>query len=483
VANIRSSLLIVFSQNYINIGLQLAASIVVARVLSPGEIGVFSVAMVIVAIGNSLRDFGCGDYVVQVREFDETRQRAVSAMTFMMAWGLAALIYAGSGWVAEFYREPGVGRVLDLLTVNFLLLPFGMLVMANLRREMEFRVLAVIRVVSTLIQVGVTIGLALNGHSYMSMAWGAILSSVFNIAVAQYLRPKDLPILPGLKGLKEVFTFGVYHSTSTIMGDLSKGAPDLVLGRVLGMAAVAYFGRALGLLDMFNRLVMEAVNFVALPHLSNLNREGKSLSDSYLASLPYLTGLAWPFFAFLGIMALPIIRVLYGDQWDASVPLLRYLSVGEILLAPFLMLTAVMVSAGRIAADTKRNVVVISLRVLALFLLASNGLEILAIGFVLASLLGALYSLRLARDILGFSYRAFFTSMLGSFWLTLAASAGPLIVAISMEKDGGMVLPLLLSSGLALAGWLAAVYLLRHPMRVEIGQGIRLLKTRLTAGS
>lgn len=465
----RESLWILLSHSNAQFALQFFASLVVARLLTPNEFGIVSVAMVLIGIGHTFRDFGCGDYLVQERDLTVARIGSAVTVTFAMAWLIATVIFFGASSVADFYAEPGLKLAMQLLAVNFLLLPFGTVTMAYLRRIQEFERLAWVRTLSTLVQVSVTLVLVFFGFSYYSMIWGSIAASAFSVAAAFQLRPIELVIRPGVRGVRSVLSFGMYHALSTLMTDLGKGAPDLVLGRLIGMEAVAFFGRAVALVEIFNKVVMEAVGFLALPHFSLLHRSGASLAEAYIRVLPYLLVLAWPFFLFVGIMALPIIRALYGDQWDLAGPLVRYLIIGEMFVAPFLLLTAALVSSGRIAVDTRRNVVTTGLRVLALLALASFGLEIVAAGFMFASVIGAIYSFFVARGVLGFSSVDFFRSMISSAFVTVAAGVGPLYVVAQMDVVGaGAFLALMaaiVSSGL---GWIIAIYSIGHPARVEL---------------
>src|SRR5258706_9149173 len=125
VSRVRRALLISFAQNYGVLVLQFAASIFIARVLTPGEMGIFSVATVLVGIAHNFRDFGVANYVIQEKELTEDRIRSALGIAILVAWLLAAAMALLSGPMAEFYREPGVRSVMLVLALNFMLIPFG----------------------------------------------------------------------------------------------------------------------------------------------------------------------------------------------------------------------------------------------------------------------------------------------------------------------------------------------------------------------
>jgi hypothetical protein len=89
------------------------------------------------------------------------------------------------------------------------------------------------------------------------------------VAAAAWYRPRDFPRLPGLKGLAEVFHFGKFASGVYVFGQLGRGAPEMIIGRARDMVEVAYFSRASGLVEIFNRTVLRAVLPVCLPFFAH----------------------------------------------------------------------------------------------------------------------------------------------------------------------------------------------------------------------
>ena len=111
----------------------------------------------------------------------------------------------------------------------------------------------------------------------------------------------------------------------------------MVIGRAQDMVGVALFSRASGLVELFNRTVLRAVTPVCMPYFAQSNRQTGSTISGYLMSVSYLTVIGWPFLAFMGIVAYAAIRIVYGSQWMASVPLAQILcAAGAIELIHYL---------------------------------------------------------------------------------------------------------------------------------------------------
>ena len=138
MSNLRSSLAYSFAGSYVAVPLQLVSTMVIARLLTPAETGVFAVAAVFAALASTFRDFGVTEYLIQEKELKSEHIRASLTVNIAISWLMALLIFAGSPWVADFYRDPGIADVMRVQACNFVLVPFGAVTMAYFRRQLDF---------------------------------------------------------------------------------------------------------------------------------------------------------------------------------------------------------------------------------------------------------------------------------------------------------------------------------------------------------
>ncbi len=202
-----------------------ASAMVIARVLTPAEIGVYSVASALVAVLHQIRSFGIANYLVQEVELTHDRIRTAFGWTLVTSWTLALVVLAASFPAAAFYGDPGVASVMKVLALNFLLAPFGGIAMALLGREMRFGARAVLEISSALALAGTSIALALRGFAYMSLAWGSLAGIVVGIVVANAYRPAGLPWLPSFRDTRRVIRYGAPSMIADIIRTLRVATP------------------------------------------------------------------------------------------------------------------------------------------------------------------------------------------------------------------------------------------------------------------
>ena len=156
------------------------------------------------------------------------------------------------------------------------------------------------------------------------------------------------------------------------------------------MASVAFFSRANGLLEIFNKTVLRAVLPVCLPYFSQSVRLGAGTKGGYLKATSLLTGIGWPFFLVIGLLAYSAVRILYGPQWIPAVLLAQTLCVAAVLELPYFLATEAMIAEGRVDQSNRLQFWVQGLKVCGLLLAFPYGLEGACWGVVAASGLGAL---------------------------------------------------------------------------------------------
>ncbi|MBK6388210.1 MAG: oligosaccharide flippase family protein [Rhodoferax sp.] len=156
----RKSLVFSFLDRYASLLISVVSSMVIARLLTPAEIGVFSVTMVLLMFVATVRDMGAGQYLVQEKDLTTERIRAVWAVQLGLGVGLACIVLLASDPAATFYNEPRMRNIMLVVALNYAINPFGSLTYAWLMREMRFESVASMRLAASLIGAIVSTWLA-----------------------------------------------------------------------------------------------------------------------------------------------------------------------------------------------------------------------------------------------------------------------------------------------------------------------------------
>ena len=479
MSQVRQSLWISLADNYLGLVLRLAGTMIISRLLTPGEIGVLAVAAVFSTLASMFRDFGVAEYLIQEKNLTREKIAATLSLNIMASWLMALAMFLGAPAAAVFYREPGIEKVMQLQAVCFLLVPFGAVTMAYFRRELNFRPVLICNIAGNVVSFVVSVWLALLGFSYMSLAWAGLAGIVVTVLGSMWFRPPELPRWPGLKGVMEVFHFSKFASSVYLFGQLGKGAPEMIIGRAEGMAEVAMFSRAGGLIEMFQRLGLRSVMSVCMPYFAKSDREQGSIGAAYEKSVSYITAVGWPFLAFMGIAAFSAIRLVYGSQWEAAVPLAKILAAAFALELVHLMSREALMARGDAKSANALQIWLVLLQILGLLAVIPGGLIAAAWGYLVASGLGLFVSQWYLRRSFGLKTGAMVRACWPSFLLTLMTCAPTAVwAAMTGVHVGNFIVFGLVGGLLTVLSWFLSLHLLKHPLTAEVSQTLASLKTR-----
>jgi O-antigen/teichoic acid export membrane protein len=466
---LRSALFFSFAEKYTLLLLGMGGSMVIARLLTPAEIGLYSVGAVLVGLAQAVRDFGVGPYLTQEKELTMEKMRAALAVSVAVAWLLGLLVLCSSAGVARFYREARLVPVLQLLALNFFVIPFSALTLSSLRRQLRFSALYWINTAHGATQLIVAVCLALCGFGSLSLAWAALLATCAAFLASLLSRPASLPWLPAIRGSRPILVFGVMSTGGGLIDEAGVAAPELIIGKLIGLDAVGLFGKATGLLNLFNQAIASAISPVVFALFSAQARAGHDTRSAYLTTVSYMTVIAWPFFIVLALMALPLLRLLYGDQWDAAAPLVRLMCCSSALYSMFSMARYLFVATGHVTAQARLDATAAPVRIAAVLLAAPFGLTWVAWAVVLGAVVRSWLTGRYLKRLAGLDLSAMLTAVRKSGLVAAATVPAPLAVLWLMPpQPGRWCLPLVAGTGGALLSWLAGVVCFKHDLASEL---------------
>ena len=467
---IRNALTLSFAQTGISLVLGIATIIILSRLLTPAETGVYSVAVGFVALVHMLRDFGVSEFVVQDPSLGNDVIRTAFTMNLIIAWCLAAILFASSGLIGDFYGDPGVTRVTRVMSLVFVLLPFGTTHMALMKRSFRFDTILKIRLGETVVRGGTTIALAYAGFTYMSMAWGSVAGMAALILGCEIWGWEYRVRGVGFAQWRRVLHFGWNRTLSDVVVQMGTQSANIVVGKMFGMAAAGFYSRGYGVVNLFVTNVIGTVGNVTFPAYARDHREGNTAPHLFLKSEIYLTGISWPFFAFCALMAFPMIRIAFGDQWDAAVPLMRWLCAAAIVGTLTYQCNAFFTAVGRYRDVTRVELQYQLTRIAITILAAFYSLEAVAAAQVLVYLIAAVLYYRKVVEYESTQLGILVVALLPSALVTLSSCVVP--AAVLYLWPGSPMRHYVAAFAVAAAGaglgWILGIVLTKHPLLSEI---------------
>lgn len=468
MTSVRRALVFSIGERYILIALSLLGGILIARILTPEEIGIYSVSLAVVGLTQVLRDFGIGNFLIQEENLTDEHIRTAFGLSLLIGSVLFLVTVVGAPFAAEFYNESRLLDTMRISALNFLILPFCSISLALLRRSMMFQRLAFVTVAAAIVSFLTSVLLAYHDFGPVSLALGVISGNVVMGFGTWVARSDRRMLLPSFSEWRAMVKFGAQSSAANVVTSVSMDINDLVLGKLMGFAPVAMISRAQGVMSLFHRDFMSAIRNVAYPSYARAHREGEILEQRYIESVAMVTVFAWPFYGFAGMFSLEIMRLMFGVQWDEAARLVPVFCLAGAFAATSNLATSAMMAVGRNDLVTNSELIFQPVR----------ACMIIVAAFIYESLLACAIAYLIAfviypPFIYAFKKRCInndFTSLFGGLWLSAKVSIVALSIpaAISIfagvRRDAPVSLSLfIIACGSFSIALIAALIIFKHP--------------------
>jgi O-antigen/teichoic acid export membrane protein len=461
---------------------QFAGSVAIARLLSPYEMGIYSIAASLIGLINILQSAGLNNYIARQADITIDDSVVVFSINAILSI-LASILILIIGIFGEIIiKNSGVRIVITILSIIPLIGIFEFLPRAQFERNANFQLIAIINIVKIFTIQSSTIISALCGFSFISLAFGQILGSILSAVAYNIYGQRYVSLRLGFYRWRTVVQFAIQMLAISGVSNVAVKLTDLLLGRIIGLSALGLYSRATSLNNILWENVHLVIGRVLFVEFSATARSGKSLRSNYIQTVDMLTALLWPAFMGLAIIAGPFILNIYGPKWVQAAQPLMLLSTASVVLVSLSMTWEIFVVRGETASQARIEII-----------RSGAGTVLFAIGCFFgtagaaASRIGeALISVLLYRPHLD---RMTDTRMSDVFPILLRNAAltcigiGPAFAVMLTHNWSPMTPVVYILGGIAsgVAAWALALHLTNHTLAVEALSLVRRARARAIA--
>lgn len=307
--------------------LAFASTVVLARLLLPTEFGQVGFVLLVIGYLDTLGDLGVGSALIYKHK--HTEEAANIAFLISLATGILWLFLAISlaPVVAAFFHDPAVESLLPAMAWVFVITALGNTHDALLRTRLAFKRRFIPDVARALLKGFCSILLAWLGWGVWSLVWGQLIgaaTATLALWIVMPWRPR-LQVSFGLAG--QMLRYGSQIVSVNALATIVHHVDFLIVGRLLGSAALGFYSLAYRIPEMCISLIIWAVGRVTFPAYSKLQEDHQTLRSAFLVTLRYLSLLTLPAGVGLAMSATMLVPVLYGDKWTPMVPAVQAMAL------------------------------------------------------------------------------------------------------------------------------------------------------------
>jgi O-antigen/teichoic acid export membrane protein len=305
-----------------------AMSLVLARLLVPEDFGLYAIALTATQFVIHVNDVGIIAATVQWRGRIEDMAATATTLAIVFSAAWYVLFWLAAPAFADLAGSPQATSVVRLLTATILVDGITAVRVAALQRSFRQDRLTMALMAGFVANATLAITLAANGSGPYSFVFGQLTASVVTGVLVMIFA--GLPLKFGLDRAvtRRLVRFGVPLAVGLGVESVLMNADYVIVGHVLGTAAVGFYLLAFNVSSWVPGLIGTAVRYVSIAGFSRLAEDKpESLSLGVQRSMPLLFSAVLPIAVIMATLAPAIIQVLYGHEWAPAAAVLRYLTV------------------------------------------------------------------------------------------------------------------------------------------------------------
>lgn len=331
---LKRGLLISFISKYSVIVIQLAVGMLLARILTPSEFGIFAIIMVFTAFFSLMSDIGIGPAIIQLKGLKSEDIR--NYFIFSVAMGLAlALLFVGLSYgLVEFYSNNVFSEMGYFLMISVFFSSIGVIPSALLSKAKKFKELGLLKFFAALLSGGVAVILAYNNFSYYSLVAQSIIyafiifSGSFILArFHTFLTNRMLSKNSILLSFKKIANYSSYNFAFNFINYFSRNLDNILIGRYMGASSLGFYDKSYRLMLFPVSSLNQVFSPILHPLLADYQDNKEFVFTTFTKIVRFLAIVGIPLSIFFFYNAKEIILIMYGNQWGESIPVFRVLSL------------------------------------------------------------------------------------------------------------------------------------------------------------
>ena len=314
-------------QKYSTMGIQFISGIILARLLTPYDYGCIGMLTIFMVLAEAFIDGGFGSALIQKKLPTQEDYSTIFWWNLFMALFMYCILFISAPAIARFYDTPLLCDVLRVQGLVLFIYAFNIVQRNQLRKKLNFKVLSIVTITTSIIALSITIFMAYKGFGVWSLVVQNLISAAIP-AIIFWFFIKWRPIFVfSLKSFKELFSFGFYMFLTNLINQFGNQIQGLLIGKVYNPSTMGYYSKAHGTDRLASRSISNIMSQVTFPLFSQVQDDKSRLANIIRRLSMTISFLTFPILFILMLCAKPIFLLLYSDRWLPSVPYFQVLCI------------------------------------------------------------------------------------------------------------------------------------------------------------
>ena len=164
-------------QRYSMMFISFISGIILARLLTPHDYGCIGMLMIFMVLAEAFIDGGFGSALIQKKRPTQEDYSTIFWWNLGMAVLMYAILYVSAPAIARFYDIPLLCDVLRVQGLVLFIYAFNIIQRNQLRKKLNFRVLSIVTITTSITALTITIIMAYHGYGVWALVAQHLLTA------------------------------------------------------------------------------------------------------------------------------------------------------------------------------------------------------------------------------------------------------------------------------------------------------------------
>ena len=314
-------------QKYSTMFIHFISGIILARLLTPYDYGCIGMLSIFMVLAEAFIDGGFGSALIQKKQPTQDDYSTIFWWNLGMALLMYVILFVSAPAISRFYEIPLLCDVLRVQGLVLFIYAFNIVQRNQLRKKLNFKVLSIVTIITSVTSLVVTIFMAYKGFG----VWALVVQNLVMAAIPAFvfwLFIKWRPIMSFSKqSFKELFSFGFYMFLTHLVNTFCSKLQGLLIGKLYSPATLGYFSKALSTERMASDSISSVMTQVTYPLYVKVQDDKTAMVNMIKRLTMTISYITFPLMMVLLLTAKPLFVLLYSDRWLQSVPYFQVLCI------------------------------------------------------------------------------------------------------------------------------------------------------------
>lgn len=304
---------------YSNFILQIIINAVLSRLLTPQDYGVVAIMQVFIVFFAMMIESGMGPAIIQNKKLSQEDVRVLFNFSAIFAVSIAVIFGLFGYFLAWLYHQDIYKSLTWVQAISVLFNGLNIVPSAILNKSKKFKHVNFSMIFANVCAGIIGVSLAFLGLGVYSLIISAIVFSIINFLLNLYFTKLRFSSKFYMEPLRSIWTFSKNQFGFNFINYFSRNTDNILVGKFMGEAALANYGKAYQLLMLPNSLFLGVITPVLQPVLSDYQDDVVYIREVYYKVVHVLALIGVPLSVFLSLSADKIILFMFGSQWGEAV--------------------------------------------------------------------------------------------------------------------------------------------------------------------